>query len=562
MALIAGYPDVAFLFDGDQECVLASGAGEKLLAATDEAGLEAIQILARGCASSGRGLIKDLGLKTGAETQRYRFAAQPLTDDEGAICRVGLMGHNITLETNITSALADSRRRYKDLVECSADFAWETDASGRFCFVSPAMVLGHEASRLNGLPAGELYLESRPAPSPSPFEARQPVSNIEAWLVTGNEGGACVNIAAVPITDSDGNWRGARGLCHDITDARRMDEALSRVRRRETLLAELIASIRDVVDPAETVSLAAQQSVAATDAIACRIWRREGDRFIVAATGGADGLPFDQLFSPSAERLTQWPVDGAANQGGACLNGKGGANLLFRSAHQGQSNGAIALAAGDSRRGWPEDTRKLVAGVAGHLGIIMEQISNRLRLEKLSRTDELTGLLNRRSLEEEAEKRLAHLKRTGGSAALFFIDLDNFKQVNDQLGHDIGDRVLMTLARNLQGQVRSYDLAARCGGDEFVLWFEDMTREDATERARAILCIAAELRKLAPVAGAGLSLSVGIAMARPVADQTVAGLVRAADGAMYKIKHGKKAGVAFADEPETGERETDNREDG
>lgn len=557
MALIAGYPDVAFLFDGDQHCVLASGAGEKLLAATDEAGLEAIQILARGCATSGHGLIKDLGLKTGPETQRYRFAAQPLSDDEGTICWVGLMGHNITLETNITSALADSRRRYKDLVECSADFAWETDASGRFCFVSPAMVLGHEASSLNGMPAHDLYLESRPAPSPSPFAARQTVSGVEAWLVTGNEGGACVNISAVPITDSDGNWRGARGLCHDITDARRMDEALSRVRRRETLLANLIASIRDVVDPAETVSLAAQQSVAATDAVACRIWRREGDRFIVAATGGADGLPFDDMFSLSTDRLAQWPIDGAASQGGASLNREGRANLLFWSAHQGLTNGAIALAADDGRRAWPEDTRKLVAGVAGHLGIVMEQIGNRLRLEKLSRTDALTGLLNRRSLEEEAEKRLAHLKRTGGSAALFFIDLDNFKQVNDQLGHDIGDRVLTTLARNLQGQVRSYDLAARCGGDEFVLWFEDMTREAAAERAQAILRFADELRKLAPVAGKQLSLSVGIAMARPVADQTVAGLVKAADEAMYKIKHGQKAGVAFADPPDT-----DNRESG
>src|SRR3569832_81410 len=105
----------------------------------------------------------------------------------------------------------------------------------------------------------------------------------------------------------------------------------------------------------------------------------------------------------------------------------------------------------------------------------------------LSQTDPLTGLLNRRGFLAEASRRIARRARQPEPASLLYIDLDNFKLVNDVHGHRAGDEALRRFADILRDNSRSGDLVGRLGGDEFVVWLDGMDESVAEERAAAII---------------------------------------------------------------------------
>lgn len=154
------------------------------------------------------------------------------------------------------------------------------------------------------------------------------------------------------------------------------------------------------------------------------------------------------------------------------------------------------------------------------------------RLAALSHLDELTGLFNRRHLMAELRRQLDRLAR-GGSFSVMMIDLDGFKRVNDELGHDAGDLLLLDIAGALKQETRAVDLVARYGGDEFVVLLPDATPEGALTVAQriveAVACIGRERWSTTPV-----TASIGVAMADPSDDLTT--LMRRADGQAYCAK--------------------------
>ena len=223
----------------------------------------------------------------------------------------------------------------------------------------------------------------------------------------------------------------------------------------------------------------------------------------------------------------------------------GGQRVLAVPSHyRGGLNGVICVARAKEDTPFGEDERALLAGVANHVGIAIEQIANHKKLEVLSRTDELTGLPNRRAFDEEVRRRFDHLRRMRRSGALFYVDLDNFKQVNDVHGHGRGDTVLKMVADLLGRGSRSGDTAARLGGDEFALWLEEADQEAAVAKAVVLLDAARSLRRYSGSAEKPLGLSVGIAVSDPTADRSYEDLVHQADEAMYWVKHRGKGGYA------------------
>ncbi len=104
--------------------------------------------------------------------------------------------------------------------------------------------------------------------------------------------------------------------------------------------------------------------------------------------------------------------------------------------------------------------------------------------ELLARTDSLTGLLNRRGLEEHAQREMGRSRRQGASLAVLAIDLDHFKSINDKYGHQIGDAVLRAIANSLTTAMRGHDFTARLGGEEFVVLLTNTTRENAGNHCR------------------------------------------------------------------------------
>lgn len=169
----------------------------------------------------------------------------------------------------------------------------------------------------------------------------------------------------------------------------------------------------------------------------------------------------------------------------------------------------------------------------------------RQRASFLAEHDSLTGLANRMRFEREAGAMIDQAARDGSRVVVMFIDLDDFKPVNDSHGHDAGDRVLRTVAERLQARLRNHDICARLGGDEFVV-----AMVAARDDARAIRTSAARLTRAIQddidVRGARLRLtaSIGIAV-YPEDGADLATVVRAADERMYDIKHHGKAGIAM-----------------
>jgi diguanylate cyclase (GGDEF)-like protein len=168
------------------------------------------------------------------------------------------------------------------------------------------------------------------------------------------------------------------------------------------------------------------------------------------------------------------------------------------------------------------------------------------RLQGLTRTDSLTGVLNRRGLEPVLEREAARAARTGAPLSLLAVDLDEFKRVNDRHGHPWGDRVLARVADLLQRHCRASDAVARLGGDEFVLVLPDTSLEGARVLAERILSATAGADLLGGcptrIAGERVTISIGIACG----SEAPRDLVARADSALYQAKRAGRDRVGAA----------------
>lgn len=156
------------------------------------------------------------------------------------------------------------------------------------------------------------------------------------------------------------------------------------------------------------------------------------------------------------------------------------------------------------------------------------------RNERAARHDKLTGLLNRGYLEKDAQRELRKARSSGGYLSVLFCDMDKLKRINDELGHDTGDRVLKQVGAALRTKLRAQDLIGRYGGDEFVVVLPNMTRETAYDRADQLVEAVRAVNEALP-ANMQVGLSVGVTT-YPFDAQDYASLVKVADQAMYLAK--------------------------
>ena len=179
-----------------------------------------------------------------------------------------------------------------------------------------------------------------------------------------------------------------------------------------------------------------------------------------------------------------------------------------------------------------------------------ELLKSESLLRELSTRDHLTGLFNRRYMEESLERELLRVARNQIPLGIIMLDVDGFKQFNDTHGHLAGDMVLRELGDILRKHVRGEDIPVRYGGDEFIVILPGASREVAQERAQ-ILCLAA--RELHLLFGGKtletLTLSLGVAVF-PQDGSTSAAILKAADTALYRAKSGGRGQVSMADQEE------------
>ncbi len=533
------YPGPALVVGGNAVVLAANAKARTLVEMLTRGGTHelrsAIDDALAGSSTQLSPLVIEAGLlSTEGDSQALDLAVMPWGRGTAAL----ILGRDVTLERNLREALIESRQRYKDLIEASHEFVWETDAKGCFSFVSPRGALGYSAKELIGRRAEELLFEDEPAPGP--FSTETPLEDVEVWVARADEEPACLLLNASPLLGPDERWRGARGVASDVTERRQQESEQARNRNQERLLSYILGLVRSELEPGRMLGAAAAALVPALPAAGVAVYRlaEDGEDTPHRAVETGVAIP-EELLDEALEELDgeEMTVD---------LETDDGLLMLHTTAHDGQVNGAICLWRRLADGPWSDEDRGLVEELSVQLGLAIEQMRRQETLEKDSAIDPLTGLLNRRSFERSLEERLMQAPGAWRDGVLFFVDLDNFKQVNDRFGHDRGDAALVAVAGILNRFTRRQDLAARLGGDEFALFLVDIPLEAARRKARTLVRAANQLKPFSPPDGPALGFSVGLAVTDPNRRETLAALMKRADKAMYKVKHGGKSGLAIA----------------
>ncbi|MBT3536396.1 MAG: diguanylate cyclase [Rhodospirillaceae bacterium] len=548
--LINDYTGPVVLFDGAGAVQMANGLAKPIISA-----------LAGGPGATLRGMLDD-ALKGGGVASKRLNLPIPTGDGvfdvtllpEGAgegetPSRVLLLARDSTFDVNFGRALVASRQLFKDLVACSADFVWETDADGCFTFVSGRGLLGYTPDELDGRPARDLLADGEDHDASeaalNPFESLAHLDEVECWLLDRDDARTCVRASCLPVFDDDGTLQGVRGVCRDITSDKQRQAALNRAREREQLTRSIVDSIRDALTPEEMFTAAA--AATATAMAASHIWILRDDKaggLHLTADRIARNAPILDIFaeaqgtfSGDPERVHHTVLDGH--------------QILLVPCHfRYQPKGVLAVAMEDTGdTDALEEAVTTLLDIASQLGIAMAQAEIQERLEELSTVDELTGLLNRRGFYESVGKRIAQHQRTGRVGVLLYIDLDYFKSVNDNHGHQAGDAALVAVAEILRGDgdSRQGDIVGRLGGDEFAIWLEETERGGGLHKAEELLEKASGLRKYSGDEDHPLGFSVGIAVVDPDFDDDLDRMIFHADRALYRAKRGGRGQAVLAE---------------
>lgn len=193
-----------------------------------------------------------------------------------------------------------------------------------------------------------------------------------------------------------------------------------------------------------------------------------------------------------------------------------------------------------------EEAQRLAVTAGEYLGLGIANLRLREELRWQSIRDPLTGWHNRRFMMESLRREISRARRQMTTVAVLMLDIDSFKAVNDEFGHDAGDRTLVAFTATIRRHLRDSDVACRFGGEEFVIVMPDMDPRCVARRAEEIRALAATV----PVAAEeevrrSITVSIGVAL-YPDAGDEVADLLRVADRALYAAKRAGKDRVVVA----------------
>ena len=433
----------------------------------------------------------------------------------------------------LRGALPDSRQRWHDLVCMAADFAFETDEWGRFVFVMPDAPLGWPSAMLVGQPSELLLTDARGAGGFNPFRPTVAMRRRRAWLRRPDGSVACMIFAAAPLLDPEGRIVGTRGVATDVTEQDCHDAQVAAALRRGEVIDHILRCMRrEVLAPRMMqavlnglVSALGVEGAAVIDLIGSsgrpELLHQAGQTATATAILPQAGLLLGSATDVPAQLEA---ADGRQLLGCICLTRYGG-------------RAGLVLWRRPDTRGWDSEDHGVVASAAAIVRVVLEHEAIQREMARLARTDPLTGLMNRRAFLEELTRHIDRLDREELPGTLLFTDLDNFKSLNDQQGHETGDQALCAVANLLRDCVRPTDLIARLGGDEFAIWLNGADHMTAAERAETLRIDGPRtLMEVAGLDGPTLTMSIGIATRRAGSGERIEALIHRADAAMYEVK--------------------------
>ena len=336
-----------------------------------------------------------------------------------------------------------------------------------------------------------------------------------------------------------------------LTDLRRRYALADRTRTRLELVMDTSVAFSTASTEANLAEILADSTVRAYRAEETTVYlhKPDGTSAVAAGRDPLDGrVDAGSLIAlVSAPRRVVKVVGGAAGERvmtglGAAMRAGGIRALIAAPLHHEETDFGAFISWFHHERTFDDEAAPLAEALAGQAAQALATLRLQARLAHAATHDEVTGLPNRRMLETQMDEIVS-----GTGCAVLFIDLDGFKSVNDRLGHQAGDRMLHEVAQRLLMGVRSGDLVARYGGDEFVVVCEISEPSVAVEITERILAL---LRgdPTRPGTHQRLSASIGVAIAPPGSEVVAEQLIRRADLAMYRAKMAGGNRIAFAED--------------
>lgn len=489
----------AFVVRGDGSLVLANAAAEPLCGRGElPSSLRALIIDARlkDCAQAVKVSVPD---RTGGTPRCFDLAILPVP-----VGQVFVVGREITLETNVMSALAASRDLFRDLALCFTDFAFETDAMGAFSWVSPGGLLGYDAAELHGAEPAQLFggLEALA------FATREHIKGREIWLTSKAGEESCLEVTASPVLDARGNWCGVRGVARNVTELRLCEREAAHAKKREELIDAVVDAVRAQVEPRRMMLAAADALAAATNSDAVVV-RALGSDVVIGVGENSCGLSHVREVATS---------------------------------YQSKPNGNIRLSREASKGPYDDVERSLIDAIVPHLGVALA-LAQSLDAGGALRRDVVTGLFNRRTFLSEANKKRSAAARAGRGVTLFVFDCDHLEEISQLPGAATGEAFLAEVGRSLAQACGDGELAGRLDEESFAVLTD--TLADPMLRA-AGLC--ADLIGVARSVGVQteVGISAGCAVGEPEDGETLEDLFGRAECALHAAKREGRNRVVMA----------------
>ena len=497
-------------------------------------------------------------IKRGKDQIWIRSVARPEADEHGNVVRLAGIAQDITAMRTMAQQLAASEAKFRDLTQLSSDWVWETNAEHRVSFMSESVVaaLGAWAKGNIGRHFWEANLIGLPRANWDGFKAdlasdRQ-FENFQYSLLDPDGHLYSIAISGRPNFNAAGAIVGYRGVGRNVTRETQQQLLLQ-------LESEMATVMREQNEP--------ERVVAAIIIAVSRMMSWSGGAHLAQIPGTTSltvrerwGLPaITRMLGELPKQIPIGPdsVEAKAWKGQAIWMRDVTLHPTFAERYQSQATGmqaAFLAPISDEQKnvlsallffspvGFRADTfLAQVADILSRtLSLYLQRKAAEKRLVHASLHDALTGLPNRVYLTEQLQQRLAAKE----PASVLYVDLDRYKAINDTLGHQVGDQVLIEVARRFRESIGPKDVAGRIGGDEFILLLDHENSKDRVESVARKVLAAIERPFILQNRAYFLSASIGVALS-PENGSDATLLIKCADSAMYQVKSDGRNDVRF-----------------